>query len=363
MSQLETVNVNIHDIVTVEIDKSFPWCEDWLEVFGILRAIERTPGAPSAVLKLIYTESLNTKGMRRLRENIYTSKLALLDTRSRMRLTMPAPNTLVLETNHPCGEWIVPALQVALLSRGATFLHAAGVERDGRALIFPSWGGIGKTALVSHLVRDRGWRLLGDDLVILSSEGICWAFPKPLAVYSYHRGVLPEVFSKGQGPIAPILMNSLLTNIAIRMKPLLRPFPRLLQLARKHNPQCTTVSPDEVFGLKSIAQKGRPEMVIWLDRLKGLGEPRLCEAYGGMATRIVGSTISEWDPWCVQVQNVAMGLGILNMNGFYCAWFRTVADGIANARQALLYLPADLPVGEVPQAVVTLLREEGCDKL
>ncbi|MDX1402809.1 MAG: hypothetical protein R3245_12870, partial [Kiloniellales bacterium] len=42
-------------------------------------------------------------------------------------------------------------------------LHAAVVERDGKAVIFPGHSGSGKSTLCAELV-GRGWRLLSDEL-------------------------------------------------------------------------------------------------------------------------------------------------------------------------------------------------------
>lgn len=49
-------------------------------------------------------------------------------------------------------------------------LHAAGVERDGRAVLIVASGGGGKTSLALSLV-ERGWRCLSDDKVLLGRHG------------------------------------------------------------------------------------------------------------------------------------------------------------------------------------------------
>ncbi len=48
-------------------------------------------------------------------------------------------------------------------------LHAAVIERNGRALIMPGSPGSGKSTLCAALV-NRGWRLLSDELTLLSME-------------------------------------------------------------------------------------------------------------------------------------------------------------------------------------------------
>ncbi|MDH5748082.1 MAG: HprK-related kinase A [Rhodospirillales bacterium] len=56
-------------------------------------------------------------------------------------------------------------------------LHAAAIEKNGHAVIMPAPPGSGKSTLCAGLV-SRGWRLLSDELVLLSLDG---SFITPLA--------------------------------------------------------------------------------------------------------------------------------------------------------------------------------------
>lgn len=49
-------------------------------------------------------------------------------------------------------------------------IHAAAIERQGRAVILPAPPGSGKSTLCAALVH-RGWRLLSDELALLSLDG------------------------------------------------------------------------------------------------------------------------------------------------------------------------------------------------
>ncbi len=62
-------------------------------------------------------------------------------------------------------EW---GLNWCVASHAHQFLviHAAAVERDGRALVLPAPSGAGKSTLCAALVQ-RGWRLLSDELALL----------------------------------------------------------------------------------------------------------------------------------------------------------------------------------------------------
>ena len=69
-------------------------------------------------------------------------------------------------------------LQLALGWRRQLLLHAACVERDGRALLLTGESGSGKSTLAA-LLAARGWRLMGDEFALLDlTDGAIHAFPR-----------------------------------------------------------------------------------------------------------------------------------------------------------------------------------------
>jgi HprK-related kinase A len=70
-------------------------------------------------------------------------------------------------------------LQLALGERRFLLLHAATVERDGRALILTGESGAGKSTLATLLGED-GWRFMGDEFALIEPEtGLAYPFPRP----------------------------------------------------------------------------------------------------------------------------------------------------------------------------------------
>ena len=61
-------------------------------------------------------------------------------------------------------------------------LHAAAVERDGKALLLPAYPGGGKSTLAASLA-SRGWRLLSDEFAVVADErGTVLPFARPPAI-------------------------------------------------------------------------------------------------------------------------------------------------------------------------------------
>ncbi len=73
-------------------------------------------------------------------------------------------------------------LVIALRFHGYLMLHAAVLERDGRALVMPAMPGHGKTTLCAALAH-RGWRLLSDEFGLVrpgSTDFVALPRPMPL---------------------------------------------------------------------------------------------------------------------------------------------------------------------------------------
>ena len=76
-------------------------------------------------------------------------------------------------------------------------LHAAVLERNGRALVMPAPSGSGKSTLCSALLF-RGWRLLSDELAVIDPQRlVLWPVPRPVSLKNASIGLIrrfaPEV--------------------------------------------------------------------------------------------------------------------------------------------------------------------------
>jgi HprK-related kinase A len=84
-------------------------------------------------------------------------------------------------------------LQMALGQKRYLLLHAASVERDGRALIMTGASGAGKSTL-SALLGEHGWRLMGDEFALLDPEdGSLHPFPRAVSLKNHAIYVMEEI--------------------------------------------------------------------------------------------------------------------------------------------------------------------------
>jgi HprK-related kinase A len=90
----------------------------------------------------------------------------------------------------PMFEW---GLNWCVASRplGYLLIHAAVVERGGRALLMPGFPGAGKSTLCAALTHLAEWRLLSDELAILDpGDGLLRPHPRPISLKNASIGIV-----------------------------------------------------------------------------------------------------------------------------------------------------------------------------
>lgn len=84
---------------------------------------------------------------------------------------------------------------IASTSHNFLIIHAAVVERDGKAVILPGTPGSGKSTLCAALV-NRGWRLLSDEMALLSiADGMIHPVPRPISLKNESIDIVRELSS------------------------------------------------------------------------------------------------------------------------------------------------------------------------
>jgi HprK-related kinase A len=92
-------------------------------------------------------------------------------------------------------------LQMALGQKRFLLLHAASVERDGKALLMTGLSGAGKSTLAA-LLGERGWRLMGDEFALLDLEdGRLHPFPRAVSLKNQAIALFDHVAPERLGPV------------------------------------------------------------------------------------------------------------------------------------------------------------------
>lgn len=140
-------------------------------------------------------------------------------------------------------------LQMALGARRWLLLHAASLERDGRALILTGASGSGKSTLAA-LLGDRGWRLMGDEFALIDlASGVLHPFPRPVSLKNAAIALFdaarlgPLLAATPKGDIRHLRPNAdAIARMAEPAAPALILFPRF-----GHATAERPVAPSEVF--------------------------------------------------------------------------------------------------------------------
>ncbi len=145
-----------------------------------------------------------------------------------------------------------PVMYLSLLNQGIFLMHSAGVSKDGRAKVFPAYGGTGKTTTCMSLL-GRGYDFLGDDLLLVDPTAkTVFAYPRPLHLFTYNVRNL-------QGAKVPAL-----TAFAIYFKNVLRFF--LERILRTEFLISTRIHADEVLPDLRISEPVDLDQIVFLKK-------------------------------------------------------------------------------------------------
>jgi len=166
-----------------------------------------------------------------------------------------------------CDNFRIPLnflVELILLSKGYSLIHAAGVEYHGKNYLFPAFGGVGKTATIAPLIFSGG-KLFGDDMNIIKDQEV-FSYPMDFSVYPYHLDILriKDKKTKYQFKKTKILdsITDRLRNYNSRVIKLL-----ILILSSFKIP-CINIAPKEIFGENCLVEKGQINEIYYLSRIE-----------------------------------------------------------------------------------------------
>ncbi|MDD1773483.1 MAG: hypothetical protein LUQ14_02535 [Methanomassiliicoccales archaeon] len=86
-------------------------------------------------------------------------------------------------------------LNQCFTQRDWCIVHASAVSIEGKAVLLPAMGGVGKTNLMLELL-SRGARFIGDDHVVIGRNGRFISYPRWVNVLEYNLSMFPGLYER-----------------------------------------------------------------------------------------------------------------------------------------------------------------------
>lgn len=346
--------------IGVDLDPNYPWRFTFFGLSDISSDDEHRYSQCKKFIKIKYNVNQTVTPSREVTPRNYIGKDFFYDRTHGVKITFPDPDRICLETAQECNEWFQICVQIQLLQLNISMVHAAALAKDGKAVMFPSWGGVGKTACVAEFISE-GWTLLGDDIVLLDQEGYVRPYPKDFVIYPYHKALFPEFFATSEKPLLPVFLNDFASRWWPTMRELIRPFPKLLALARKMNPQSRRVRPSRLFPKETIAPlsaKAKLKSCIWLERSPDMNEVSANNIEKeALASKIAAVTIHEVTDQRLKTMLALISGGFLDYTGYYSDPLSIINNGISESKCEILNIPVSVDITNVPEIVLKNVQD------
>jgi hypothetical protein len=253
-------------------------------------------------------------------------------------------------------------IQLLLIEQGIALVHAAAVaDGDGRVILFPGAGGVGKTSILGYLVKQGNYRILGDDIVGISKKGECLSFPRSFVLKEYHRAVYPETFHRldikknkqtlsWTGLLRFVRDNAPFIGVTKHLLRRLGILDKAAVLVPPPEPFLAAVPVEEIFGSGSVADHGNINHVIFLQRYSGEQFRGATEDHKLISQRMLAIIQHEW----VSVMREFFTLGAMEIVDI-AAYFHSAAtimeSAILGSRCEMFWIPDNASPDELGQYV------------
>lgn len=88
--------------------------------------------------------------------------------------------------------------QLILVKNQQSFIHSGAFSFKNKGVVMSAFGGIGKTAVLSRVANEENYKIMGDDLNILNSDGSILSYSRPFCLYRYHKPLFKEFYKKNK---------------------------------------------------------------------------------------------------------------------------------------------------------------------
>lgn len=238
-------------------------------------------------------------------------------------------------------------IQFALMRNGRSFVHGAGLEIDGRTILFPAYPGTGKTTIVSAMVA-RGAQFFGDDLCIVGG-GDLGAFPQALSVYPHHLPILNYDAPDARRAFRRTAMLDRIINLVGPGRSLPARGARVI-LSALRTP-AVNVPPARVFGAAHIAATAPLREVVALQRAGTVST--LTEQSATAEELAEHATAVLWHEWHASFHDLLLYDALARNGGSLPRWFEDVRATLTEAFRPLPVARILIPAHWDNQTLIT----------
>lgn len=350
------MKISIAGIVGIEIDDSYKWIDTLYFNNEVASTNEAKYKKCKSFIEIISSNELKIDDCREIEDGIFIGKNLIVDKKFGTRIERIDLGYRLM-VKQECNEWLIACFQLLLLENGYSLVHAAGLEKNNKSILLPSWGGVGKTATVVRMVKEKDWKLLGDDLLIIDSKGNVIPFLKPFVIYGYHESLFPELFAERKGIIRNHTISNVLREFIPTIKKVLRVIPGVLAYARKHNPHSMRVNPSEIFSRDQLSRGAKIDRVTWLERMPdNRGVVSLTNKE--IVSKIVSVTILEVMSDTINAINIMCGCSMLQFEDFYFRMYDIISKALYGINSTQLTIPTSIPIETVGGEVMNYINRE-----
>lgn len=110
-------------------------------------------------------------------------------------------------------NFLEPLINYVLISQGGCLVHASCFSQDDKAIVVHGYPSSGKTSILLRALK-KSWDYLSDEMTIISSSGIAYAYPTPLNFcdYNFNQDVSltlswPQIIKKNISKVLRIISS------------------------------------------------------------------------------------------------------------------------------------------------------------
>lgn len=236
---------------------------------------------------------------------------------------------------------VVPLVDEVMTRHGAAMIHATMADCDGRGLLMPAWGGVGKTSTMAKLMDDPRCNFMGDDWGFVNDTGTLLGYAKPMFIKPHHRPIYPHLFEGSRKPLVPKRLSRPLGRLTSKVHPILTKYPRTARALRRWSPEHKMVTPDEAFPSKKVLTQSTLNLSVFVERHAGHECELESRSEDWMTDRLVGNFYSELPVHSHAVLTALTATGLVPMHRRQAEKSALVHSALRGVPCYLLRVPAE----------------------